>query len=352
MTRLDSSKPGTVHRWPSFLPDGRHFLYFERRSSERTPTQEIRLGSLDSAETRPLLQSASNAMYASPGYLFFVREGTLFAIRFDPKGLVTLGAATPVVQQVQYQSYRWFGVFSVSDSGLLLFQGGPVVENSQLVWFDRSGKRLEAPFAPAAYAGVRLSPNGQRCAVEIRNDQTGTIDIWLGDLARGVTSRLTSGSGISDSPVWSPDGARIAFTSNRTGKWWIYEVSAGESGQPTAMLATEDDKSPTDWSLDGTTLVFNASGPDTSFVWDIRALTVSDRSVRALVRSGFSELSGRISPDGRWLAFTSNETGREEIYVQELAGGERRLRISPSGGAQPVWRRDGRELFYVAAATR
>ena len=348
VTRLDAGKPGTVHRWPSFLPDGQHFLFFVRRPGERGPQQEIRLGSLGSEESRPILTSASNALYASPGYLFFIREGSLFSIRFDPARLQTSGTATPVVQQVQFQPYRWYGVFSVSESGLLLYQGGPVVENSELVWYDRSGGRLQAAFAPGTYAGLRLSPDGQRCAMEVRDDQTGRIDIWLGDLTRAVTSRLTSSQGISDSPVWSPDGKRIAFASNRTGVWKIYEVPARESGEPKILLDTPDDKTPTDWSPDGAILAFNSSGPGTNFVWDIRALTLSDHSVRSLIRSAFGDVSGRFSPDGRWLAFSSNETGREEVYVQELAQGSRRWRVSPGGGTQPVWRRDGRELYYLA----
>jgi WD40 repeat protein len=347
-TRFEPNDATTIHRWPSFLPDGRHYLFFVRRSDRSGPTNEVWLGSLDSWDARPLVQGSSNAIYTDAGYILFVREGSLFALPFDARSLRAVGSALPLVQQVRYQSYRWYGVFSAARTGLLLYQGGSVAENSELVWFDRSGRPVGSAFSPAEYAGLRLSPDGRHCAVEIRSDRNGTIDIWLGDLSRRITTRLTSGPGINDSPVWSPDGSRIAFASNRSGKWGIYEIPARESGQVGSFLESDEDKSPTDWSSDGRRIAFISSGPKTGYRWNIQSLSPGNGGVGPLVRNSFNETSGRFSPDGRLLAYTGDETGREEIYVQELTGDRRRWRISTGGGAQPVWRRDGRELFYVA----
>jgi Tol biopolymer transport system component len=283
------------------------------------------------------------------GNLLFVRDGVLLAVPFDEKALRVTGAPVAVADGVDYHRYRLNGLFSAADSGVLAFQTGEEIRTSRLAWYDRSGRELGTFAEPDDYGGLRLSPDGSRCAVEIRNAKTGSIDLWVVDIASGMRTRITSGGPINDAPNWSPDGRRILFSSNRSGHWDLYLTDASGLGTPEVALATDRDKVPTDWSLDGKSIVFSRSGDPGGNRWDVWTASLQG-NVRPLVETPFNEGESRLSPDGTLLAFSSEASGQREIYVRTLNAPEREWRVSPKGGTQPIWRRNGRELFYVDAS--
>src|SRR5262249_1868481 len=334
----------------SFLPDGRHFLYFVHDPDHVTDRQGIWIGSTDSTETKRLLPVASNAFY-TPGFLVFVREGALFAAPFDLRGLRLTGEAIPVAKQVRYQPYRWNGLFSVSQTGVVAYQAGPVVKTSRLRWLDRTGANLGAFGEAADYEGLRLSPDGSRCAIEVRDPRTGTIDIWIGELGRGIVTRLTSADGINDSPVWSPDGERIVFSSNRTGQWDLYEVPS-RGGTESVLFASDVGKASTDWSSDGRRIAFHISGPSSGYAWEVWALSLPDRKPTRLLRREGNQIFARFSPSGQWVAYCSDETGSREVYLQAVGKDGFKRQVSQRGGCAAAWRRDGREIFYLAPDNR
>ncbi len=349
-TRIDPGRTDVAHRWPVFLPDGRHFLYF---AHDPGPAGRggIWIGSLDSFETRRILPDATNAIYVDPGYLVFAREGALFGVPFDAARLRLSGEPVSILKDVRYQPYRWYGVFAASQTGVLVYQSGAALESSRLTWFDRSGKRLGTLGSEGDYEGLRLSPDASRCAVEVRDSRKGTIDLWIWEIARGVTTRLTSGPGIHDAPVWSPDGKRIAFSWNPSGFFDLYQVPS--SGGTLELLWRSDaGKSPTDWSSDGRTITFHQSGPGTGFHWEIWELPMPPGTPASLFPRTANERFARFSPDAKWVAYCSDESGTQEVYLRALPGGDRKTRVSAGGGTQPIWRRDGKELYYVGPDNR
>lgn len=292
---------------------------------------------------------------------------TLFAQRFDIQRLELAGEAIPVADQVGVPGGATSAgaAFSVSDDGELVYRTGLLgVFSGQLSWFDRAGRPIGSVGAPADYRGVELAPDGRRIA-EHPHDVVVGGDTWLFDLARGASSRFTFG-GHSTAAIWSPDGTRIVFGSNRPasgapptdplygGTFNLYEKRADGTGDPTLLLdavaakQTPTWKQPTSWSPDGQLIVYEAFDPKTS--WDIWALPLSgDRKPRPLVHSEFEELEGQISPDGRWLAYTSDESKQWEVYVRPLSEAAGKWQISTTGGRLARWRGDGKELFYISA---
>jgi Tol biopolymer transport system component len=247
-----------------------------------------------------------------------------------------------VADRVDFHPYRWNAVFAVSETGSLTYVAGPSVSMSQLVWLDRLGRRLDAVREPADYGGLRLSPSGDRCAVEIRDSRSGTIDIWVLDLERGSAARLTSGAPISDCPAWSPDESRIAFTSDRQKRWDIYERSVTGTTREQLLLESEGQKTLTDWSPDGRFLVLTITGRDGFWLYSLL-----DRRVFPYFETSIPVAAGRFSPDGRWMAYVSEEAGRPEVYVSPFPTASRKWQISTAGGSQPVWSRNGRELYFL-----
>jgi len=360
-TELDASRQEVSHRWPQFLPDGRRFLHFI--VSSQPEHQGIYLGSLDSKEMdskkTPLVATDSSAAYAGPasgpGYLLFVREGSLMAQRFDPGKLKLSGEAFPVAEPVGVDAGLQHGRFSVSESGVLVYDsiGGG---NRQLVWFHRSGKPLASVEPPGAYWIVDFSPNGRRVAASRNDPQTNNLDIWLFDLARGSSSRFTFHPAGEGAPVWSPDGSRIAFFSSRNGPWNLYQKAASGAGEEEFLLKTSANQYPTDWSRDGRFLLYTEEDPKTGA--DLWVLPMAEQKKNAerkpilVLRTEFAERNGRFSPDGKWVAYDSNESGRYEIYVRAFSPGQPgtggKWPVSTGGGQDPRWRRDGKELFYLA----
>jgi len=349
VTTLDPSKNETTHRWPYFLPDGRHFLYFTGSvfSPRETLTNSVLLGSLDSKESKLLLHSHTNAIYAS-GHILFMRQFTLMAQPFDTTSLQLTGDAVPIADPVQEGRSVAKGVFSASENGLLTYVEGASGADRQLEWFDRDGKEMGAVPGADAYAGVRISPDGKRLAYYL--DSAG-YDIWSFDIARGLKTALSFGSGSGQGnlyPVWSPDGRRIIYTSYRNGKYGLYLKASDGSGTEEPLLETVDRiRFPTDWSPDGKFLTYieGAQGG-----WAIWMLPLDgERKPFLLHKSQFAEREASFSPDGKWVSYCSNESGDYKVYVVPFPGPGGKWQVSPTGGCGPRWRRDGKEIFYLSS---
>jgi Tol biopolymer transport system component len=358
----DDSKGEIGFLRPSFLPDGRHYIYFAR--TRNTGDAGIWIASLDGTERRRLVTSAQAGAYAPPapgeryGHLLYLRGGTLMAHPMDPHRYVLTGEPVTVADQVG--SYLAMPYFSVSANGVLAYRAGPSGgESRELVWFDRTGKRLGTVGAPGQYSGgVSLSPDGRTIAVERRD--VGNIDIWLIDIARGVPTRFTFDSANDRDPVWSPDGSRVAFQSERDGGRQLYVKQANGSGKEQLLLRTGIQAAPNSWSPDGSQLLFDSFDSAGMRSFDLWTLTLSQQQGATTqpapyLQSEFTDLMGQFSPDGRWVAYTSSESGggRRDVYVQSFPPGNGKFQISTSdGGSQPRWSRDGKQIFYIAPGSK
>ena len=335
------------HRWPVFLPDGKHFLYSMVDFTDvQSKGNAVYVGALGSKEQRRLVAANSNAAYVSPGYLVFSRGGTLMAQRFDADGLYLRGDAFAVANDADYVSTIARAIFSVSQNGTLVYQAGSSTF-SQLQWFDRIGKRLSTISAPARYANPRISPDGRRLAVDIDDPDSSTA-IWLLNLENGVRSRFTFDPAAAEQgPIWSPDGASVLWLSQRGGEINFYMKGTTGSGSEKPIPESSSALGlPTDWSRDGF-LLYTAARPDWTLGMWILPLT-GKREPRAFGHGQSSERQGQFSPDGRWVAYSSNESARSQVYVVPFPGPGSKYQISTEGGQQPRWRRDGKELFFLS----
>ena len=351
-TTTDVSLGEIGHQQPWFLPDGRHFFYVTRTS--RLEDAAIYLATLDSKERKRLVGASQTAAYAPPpagsgnGHLLFLRDSTLMAQALDGKSFELAGEAFPVAEQVG--SFLSSGFFSVSANSLLSYRSGSSGINSQLTWFDRGGKSLGSLGKPADYfGGLALSPDGKRVAVG-EMDQTGKTDIWLLE-HRGVHTRFTFDAR-SMSPAWSPGGTRLVFYSNQGESGYIYQKNSSGSGNEELLSKSGI---PNDWSPDGRYLLYSVFGPTTKAdLWVLPDLAGPPESHKPVpyLRTPFDERQGQFSPDGHWIAYTSDESGpgQYQIYVQSFPAGAGKFQVSTgAGGTEPRWRRDGKEIFYLAA---
>jgi len=342
-TKLDALRGEDRHRFPFFLPDGRRFLFWARTPRD---TSGICVASLDSRDARLVLKSDAKGEYALPGYLLTVQRGMLVAYPFDEKSARVRGQPVRVAESVLTGNPPGYAPFAVSGTGLLAYSA-PFARGRELVWFDRSGRRLGNVGEPSDYSTPRLSPDEKRIAVALREESKTNTDIWLFASGRGAWSRLTFEPANERAPIWSPDGSRIVFTSALKGVLDLYENrSSGSGGEPRLFVHSSDDKFPTDWSRDGRFVVYHTHGGK-SF-WDLWVAPTDGGKPFPFLSSKFTEVQGQISPDGRWIAYTSDESGRLEIYVTQFPEKRGRWQISTSGGAQSWWRADGKELFYLA----
>lgn len=338
-----------AHCWPQFLPGGRRFLYLSRRVGREG--SRIAIGSLDGnpESQKPVDVASSNyrAQYSPSGNLLFVRDGTLLAQPFDPERGSLSGEPRTLSSGIALLPHLNYACFSVSNGDVLLTRSGGV-QTSQLAWFDRSGRRLEAVGSQELYIGLRLSDDGARLVTARTDARTAISDLWLHDMAAGTSARVTFEDGRDFSPVWSGDASTLAFASTRTGVANLYARPAAGTGGNRLLLQSVRPQRPFDWSADGRHLLYEESQASTKR--DLWALPLSEGGKPfAVINSGANESQGRFSPDGRWVAYSSDESGRSEIYVRDFPASGAQWQVSTQGGAQPVWRSDGRELFYIAS---
>jgi len=333
------------YRHPWFLPDGHHFLFFEYGTAD---TSGIYLGSLDAGDTTRLTGAETRGIYVPPGWVLWVRAGALVAQRLDLERAALVGDPVTVADPVATDSTSAAAV-AASSTGRVAFRAGGT-NLRQLTWFDRSGKIVGVAGGPDANAvtAPELSPDGRRVAVD-RTVQ-GNRDVWLKDLARDTFTRFTFDPALDGYPVWSPDGLRIAFESKRKGgSWDIWLKPSSGAGADELLLATPNDEWAYDWSQDGRFLLYRMTeartGPD---LWAL-PVTGSDRKPVVVTNTPFTEQNGQFSPDGRWVAYDTNESGRFEIVVQSFPEPTAKWQLSTQGGRQPRWRADGKEIYFIAA---
>lgn len=345
VTRLDTAHQSS-HRFPQFLPDGRHFLYYVIGNSAESIGAYV--GRLDGSDSRRVTASEAATVFAPSGYLLFVRQGALFAQRFDPARLVLIDDPILVTEHVAVDP-RLVPALSASAAGPIVFRAGSMSGRRQFVWLDRAGKEL-GTVGDADSADPRdasLSPDGRRLA--LARTVSGNADLWLLDVNRGVLSRFTTHLAPDTWPHWSPDGRRVVFGSPRTevnSARDLYWKSATGTEPEELLLTTPQYKEVTDWSPDGRILLYRSLDPQTNY--DLWALPLDNaRTPYPVVQTNFDERDGQFSPDGRWIAYQSDDTGRFEIYLQGFPEPGARSLVSRDGGAQVRWRRDGQELFYV-----
>jgi eukaryotic-like serine/threonine-protein kinase len=341
LTELDLSGGEVAHRNPSFLPDGRHFLFFVQGRQDK---QGIYLGSLETKRGALLVRGDSSGVYAPPGYLIFARERTLMGQRFDVQTLALGGDAFPVAEPVGLYNQNT-ATFSVSDNTVLAFASA--YGDRQLAWFDRTGKLLERIGSSTSFFDVALSPDERRAAI-----QSGNNDIWVVDLARaGVPSRLTFDAGVEDLPVWSPDGSLVLFNSTAAGTADLYSKPSTGAGKEEVILKSPGVKRATDWSRDGRFILYDNDDPNSaSDLWVLPLF--GEKKPEPFLQTPFAEQQARFSPDGKWIAYISNESGTAEVYVQSFPASGGKWQVSTRGGFTPRWRGDGRELFYLAPDRR
>jgi Tol biopolymer transport system component/tRNA A-37 threonylcarbamoyl transferase component Bud32 len=319
-----SRKEGQVG-WPEFLPDGRHFLYLA--VGQKAEDSAYRIGTLDSAETRLLAPAQTLVTYAPPGYLLYVRDKTLVAQPFDAKAMKATGEPIPLAEHVGTDNVG-LALFSVSRDGTLAYRTGE--RGDRFLWVDRSGKEGETVGDPGDSHNPSFSPGGDRLAFDLADQRSARTDIWIRDLKRGVSSRFTFGAGGAYCPLWSPDGRRMLFSVGDD----LFEKAVEGQGEEKLLLKSDDAKVATDWSRDGRTLVFHSLGKET--VWDIWVMPMTgDRKPVPFLKTQFAELNAVFSPDGRFLAYQSNESGRMEIYIQSFPGRAASGRSRPRAGETP-----------------
>jgi len=327
--------------WPQFLPGSRRFLYVAWGSSQ----PEVRLASLDGGEAQTVLAGQSRVEFAPPGYLLYVRDNTLVAQPFDSgKGVLT-GDPVPLAQDLGVNSVG-LAHFTASHNGVVAFRSGEA-GGGRLVWVDSKGQSEQAVGEPADIGSTALSPDGRWLAMSLKSGSSSSSDIWVRDLVRGVTSRFSFNEEDDRDPVWSPDGTRIAWGTQRKGQFDLAVKTVGGTGEEEVLLEADGNQFPTTWSPDGKSLLYLTIDPETSA--DIGLLPLDgDRTPRPFVRTKFVEARARFSPDGRWVAYQSNESGRFEVYVQAFPGPGGKWQISTAGGGEPQWGPDGKELYYLA----
>jgi eukaryotic-like serine/threonine-protein kinase len=357
VTSLDESRKETSHRWPHFLPDGRHFLFFSR--STQPENEALCAASFDSnsrkqvAAFRPTTvayAAAEGAQGGARGYLLFVRDRTLVAQAFDADKLELYGEPLPIAQEVLLAGEdgpTGYGSFSVSQNGVLVFRAG-VSDTLQLTWFDRSGKKLGLAGPPGFYYEPSFSPDEKRVCVARRDLEIGSQNIWLLDLNRGTFTRVTFQAPDDATPVWSPDGNGIVFSSSRGMMRDLILKPFGGTGADELLVQSDEPKYPADWSRDGRFILYDSFSASTKGdIW-VLSSPLGDKKSSPYLQTRFNETHAHFSPDGRWVTYVSDESGKAEVYVQSFPKSGAKWLVSTNGGDQPAWRKDGRELFYLS----
>jgi dipeptidyl aminopeptidase/acylaminoacyl peptidase len=331
--------------WPEWLPDGRRFLFLAWDDEGQS---RLMLGEIGSTESTELMLVNSRVQYVEPGYLLYVRDATLVAHPFDPKSATFTGDPKPIADDVSTVA-TGHAPFTASHSGTLIYMtlGG---SRHRLVWKDRTGRELGTIGEPAEYGAFAIGPDPGLAVVDLFDAQTDNRDLWIHDLERGVASRFTFEQASDRNPVWSPDGSRIVFSSARNGgSRDLYVKDASGAGQAELLMSDPDQLHPGDWTRDGRYLAVMKLSSETD--WDIFALPVEGSGEAfPAIQTPFAELLPMLSPDGRWVTYMSDQSGRMEVYVQRFPEPGGKWQVSTAGGGEPVWSADGSEIFYIDAA--
>jgi serine/threonine protein kinase len=340
----EATRPDVSYVQPQFLPDGHHFL-FSLSGPGYVQATSVKIGSLDSPKTEHLLDANSTPLYAAPGYLLYLQGSTLMAQGFDAQRLRLTTDAVPVAENVSRGLFYTF--FSVSQSGVLAYQTGGAGING-LVWFNRQGERLATVGPPGSYSNPALSSDGTKLAVGVEDPKLGTRDIWVYDLKHGTGSRLTFDPADDFGPSWSPDGSRVMFTSDRKGVQDIYQQLAnGLGGAEVVFESKARSESLQDVAPDGRYAIYNTAPPPNDALW-LLPLAGERTPPRPFAQGNFHLLQAKFSPNGGYVAYTSTETGRYEVFVQTFPEQRGKWQVTTNGGWGPMWRRDGKEMFYVS----
>jgi serine/threonine-protein kinase len=353
LTTVDLRVKELKHSWPDALPDGKNVL-FTVTTGPFFNESHVAVLSLATGAYRTVIDEGYHARYVPSGHgadgrghIIYALAGNLMAVPFDPGRLETTGPPVPVVEGIRGRTDSGVAGFAVSRTGFLVYSPGTTVATTQrtMVWVDRQGHE-EAISAPSrTYTYPRLSPDGARVALDIRDQEN---DIWIWDLARKSLSRLTFDPAIDSFPVWSPDGRRIAFSSARGGASNLFWQAADGTGQAERLSESPNPQGPQSFSPDGRQLLYRENDPKTNADINLLSLDLS-RQVKPLIKTPFSEQNAELSPDGKFVAYQSNESGRDEIYVRPFPDADRgRWQVSTLGGTRPLWAHSGRELFYLA----
>jgi len=339
VSTLDRSRGETGHSWPQFLPDGEHFLFLAGGSSVADNVYKV--GKLGTMDTKVLAPGTSQGGYADPGYLVYLRDGTLMAQPFDTKGLALQGEPVPITDELTSGNLGLVQ-YSTSENGVLVYRATSS-SKKRLVWVDRSGTRLSTLGDPGSLWDPALSPDGRHVAVTVGDDAG---DLWIYDTDRNIATRFTFSDADDQSPVWSPDGTRVLFASDRENGYNLYTKPANGGGDPVLLQRTGSFAFPVDWNgrLDRIALHVNQPGKS----WGAYSIGASPGdSIQGIADTPFTEAQPRFSPDGKWIAYASNESGRYEIYVKPYPTLSGRWQVSTDGGSEPFWRQDGREMYYI-----
>jgi Tol biopolymer transport system component len=346
VTALDVSRGDISHRWPSFLPDGQHFLYLAQSSIPEN--RGLFIASLDKSTKKFVVRTEESGAYVDPGYLLFLRERTLMAQRFRDNTLEVEGNAVPLANPVAVNGLER-AQFEIS-SGALVYRRGAFLGGTEVSWLDRGGRQLATVGMPADFRGVRLSPDGRHIALVIEDQRVGTPDVWVHDVARNVATRFTFDPGTDRDPVWSADSGLLAVRSNRNDRFNVYVRAVNGVGGERLLYESNENVNIHDWSRDGSALLVtrvDSTGKTGRDLW-ILPLTGS-RPPYPLLPAPLNQDYPRFSPSGRLLSYQTDDSGRNKVYVMTYSASGDRWEISPEGGVQPIWRADGKELFYVAS---
>lgn len=350
-TTLSPSRKDFAHRWPQFLPDGKHFLFYVW--SGDSENSGVYAGSLDGGEAKLVLRSPSDAVFVPPNHLVFIRQLTLVAEHFDPASLKLSGDIVPLVERVSSAIGFFSGAFTFSANDILVCAPGAAgFVSTHLVWVNRSGKQIGELGTPAWYDTPSISPDGNSLAISVGDAQTpGAITIF--DLRSGLSRRLTFSNSFNVAPLWSPDGKTVSFVSNRDGGIHTFQKPADGSGRTAPLFADKDLQQRAyflAWSPDGRYLIYRlgAHGNSLPAIWALPLF--GDRKPFPVTQQASDAPTARaiISPDGKWLAYVENDSGRNTIYAVPFPRGSGKWLISPNGGSDLHWRRDGKELFYLS----
>lgn len=349
LTSLDTARKEQTHRYPSFLPDGKHFLFFARTTSSGSGSamDAICVGSVNDSNFTRIMPGISNIAYAS-GHLLFMRENTLMAQRFDADALKLSGEPIAIAEAVDFSTRYSIASFTVSANGKLIFLGKSPATTPELALFSPERKKLGSFGQPEVFVTAQLSKDGRTIAMDLYELAARNSDIWLYDIGRNVKSRFTFDGAVDAYPVWSPDSKNIVFSSNRRGHFDLYMKPANGATDEQPVYISPLLKNATDWSKDGRYLLFTVVDPQNTKS-DVYYLPMfGDRKPVPFVTTEFNESNGAFSPDGHWVAYQSNESGRSEVYVRPFPGPGAKWQVSANGGNAPRWKSDGRTIYYVA----